>query len=119
MDILIEEYIPAGYDNRVSREFLHQILHVPDRTVRKWIEEARARGVLIASCNGGYFRYLDERDDFYFLAYMRHEDQRFKTQSHNNRLRREAWARIHPEAKKKDRQIPGQMSLFGGATING
>lgn len=108
---MIEEYIPAGYENRVSREFLHEILHIPDRAIRKQIEEARERFVLIASYDGGYFQYKDERDKPYFEAYNAQEEQRFRTQIHNNKLRREAWNRLFP-AEKKGKQIPGQMSLF-------
>lgn len=106
----IEEYIPAGYDKRVSRGYLCEILHIPDREVRKQIEAARGRLVAIASYDGGYFRYMDERDTPYFEAYQRQEDKRFRTQSHNNKLRKEAWARIHPEAKDKN-YIPGQMEM--------
>lgn len=118
MAMLIEEYIPAGYENRVSREYLHEILHIPDRAVRREIELAAERGVLIASCDGGYFRRGSERDDPYIREYMARENNRFKTQSHKNKLMREMWERIHPAAKKS-KQIPGQMSLFGGAATNG
>lgn len=115
---MIEEFIPKGYDNRVSREYLHEILHMPDRAIRREIEKAAERGVLIVSYDGGYFQRESERDDPYIREYMARENNRFKTQSHKNRMLREAWARIHPEAKKS-KQIPGQMSFFGGATING
>ena len=108
--VMIEEYIPAGYEHRVSRGYLHEIMHIPDRQVRLMIADARERGILIASCDGGYFQYRDERDDPYFLDYMRKEDKRFRSQSHANKMRRQAWMRIHPEVK--DNQIPGQLSMF-------
>lgn len=47
----IERFIPEGKENAVSREVLATRLGLPDRTVRKLIEEARDRGELI--CNDG------------------------------------------------------------------
>lgn len=61
----IEEYIPKGYRNRVSRGYLVEILHMTDRSIRDEIKAARLRGVLIASCGGGYFRKKDESDEPY------------------------------------------------------
>ena len=65
----IERFIPEGKENAVSREVLSTRLGLPDRTVRKLIEEARDRGELI--CNDGdgegYYRSYDigqiERQD--------------------------------------------------------
>ena len=57
----IENFIPDGKENAVSREVLATRLGLPDRTVRKLIEEARDRGELI--CNDGdgegYYRSYD------------------------------------------------------------
>ena len=106
--MVIEDYIPTGYRNRVSRGYLVEILHMPDRAVRMEIENARLRGILIASRGGGYFQPADG-DDKYFEDYMRAEDSRFKTISHKRKIEREAWRRRHPEARKD--QIPGQMEL--------
>ena len=109
---MIEDYIPAGYENRVSREDLKRRTGKNDRVIRDEISEAAERGIMIASLDGGYFRYRDSTDDPYFMAYMKMEDQRFKTQSHKNKLRRMAWERMHPGATKaRDKQIPGQMSF--------
>ena len=109
--LLIEDYIPEGYENRVSRDYLKSILHIPDREIREKIAEAAERGCLIASDGGGYFRRKDEKDDPHIQAYILREDRRFRTQSHKNKLMRLAWERIHPE-QKKTQQVPGQMSLF-------
>lgn len=109
--LMIENYIPKGYKNRVSRSYLQETLHIPDRAIRRMIEEAQNRGSLIVSCNGGYFRRKDESDDPYIAAYLGQENRRFKTMSHKNKMLREAWQMIHPE-QKKNKQIPGQMSLF-------
>lgn len=109
---MIEDYIPAGYNNRVSRGYLHEILHVPDRTVRQMIEDAVNRGILIVSADGGYFRRKDERDDVYIRQYIISESNRFKSQSHKNKQLRNLWKEINPEDKKSENQIPGQMSMF-------
>lgn len=57
----IERFIPEGKENAVSREVLSTRLGLPDRTVRKLIEDARDRGELI--CNDGdgegYYRSYD------------------------------------------------------------
>lgn len=106
----IEDYIPKGYDHRVSREYLHGILHSPDRVIRKMIEEAAERGVLIVSANGGYFRPT-KSDEIYVGQYFGKEDKRFRTISHKRKLQRQLWEAIQPTAKKSS-QIPGQMSLF-------
>ena len=108
---MIEDYIPAGYENRITRADLRIRTGKRDRVIRDEISEAVERGVMIASLDGGYFRWRDSRDDPYFMAYMKAEDRRFKTQSHRNRLRRAAWAKTHPGEAKKDKQFPGQMSF--------
>lgn len=106
----IEDYIPKGYEHRVSREYLHGILHTPDRVIRKMIEEAAGRGVLIISANGGYFRPT-KKDEIYVGQYFGQEDKRFRTISHKRKVQRQLWEIIQPNAKKA-KQIPGQMSLF-------
>lgn len=103
----IENFIPAGYYNRISRQQLHDILHLPDRVIRDEIEDAQERGYLIVSRDGGYFQRKDERDDPHIIAYIRQENRRFKTMSHKNKILNNAWERIHPNC----RQIPGQMNL--------
>lgn len=108
---MIEEYIPAGYENRVSRQYLHEILHLNDRVIRDMIADAWERGVPIYSDSGGYFRRGSENDDPHISAYSAREDKRFRTLSHKRKLMRIEWEREHPK-EKKTREIPGQMSLF-------
>ena len=105
----IEDYIPKGYAHRVSREYLHGILHTPDRAIRKMIEEAAERGVLIVSADGGYFRPT-KKDEIYVGQYFGQEDKRFRSISHKRKLQRKLWEGIQPNAKKS-KQIPGQMSF--------
>lgn len=47
----IEDYIPHGKENAITRPELARILGLTDRAVRKEIELARERGELI--CNDG------------------------------------------------------------------
>ena len=108
--IAIEDFIPKGYENRVSRTYLHQILHMPDRVVRESIADAQDRGVLIVSYDGGYFRRKDASDDPYIEAYIGMENRRFESMSHKNKRLREAWRAVHPTDDGK--QIAGQMSLL-------
>lgn len=100
---MIEEFIPAGYQNRVSRAYLHEILHITDREIRSQIADAGERGVLIASYGGGYFRRESAADDPYIEAYIALERKRFTTQSHKLKLLR--------KAMKGTDEIPGQMSF--------
>ena len=54
--MLIENYIPKGYKNRVSRETLEKITRQSDRKNRKQMEDALlSRGVLIINIDNGYF----------------------------------------------------------------
>ena len=104
---MIEEYIPAGYPNRVSRAYLHEILHITDREIRSQIADAGERGVLIASADGGYFQRESAADDPYIEAYIALERKRFTTQSHKLKMLRHAMQEIDPEYDRD--QIPGQM----------
>ena len=110
IDFMIEDYIPSGYANRVSREYLQAILHAQDRAIRRQIEEAAERGILIVSADGGYFRPT-KADEVYVGQYFGQEDKRFRTISHKRKIQRQLWEHIQPAAKKS-KEIPGQMSIF-------
>ena len=57
----IEDYIPNGRDNKISRESLSICTGLPDRHVRRLISEARMRGVpIVGDPAGGY--YMAETD---------------------------------------------------------
>lgn len=57
----IEQYIPHGRENAVTREQLCTLTGLPDRQVRKEIEQARHSGCII--CNdqsgAGYYQTAD------------------------------------------------------------
>lgn len=58
----IEDYIPAGRDNKISRESLSTCTGLTDRVVRAYISEARARGcAIVGDPEGGY--YMAENED--------------------------------------------------------
>lgn len=99
----IEEYIPAGYKHRISRWDLVDILHIPDREVRRGIMDAQNRGIGIYCCNGGYFQRQDESDDPYIAEYVAMERHRFTTQAKKLKALRKAWQGVD------DDQVPGQM----------
>ena len=60
MDIMT--FIPMGKENAISRWELMELTHLPDRTVRKMIQDARDRGELILNDQdgAGYYTSDDE-----------------------------------------------------------
>lgn len=60
MDIMT--FIPKGKENAIPRQELAYILRLPDRTVRKMIQDARDRGELILNDQdgAGYYTSDDE-----------------------------------------------------------
>lgn len=57
----IVDFIPYGKENAVTRWQLADRLNLPDRKIRRLIQEARERGELILndSSGYGYYRSLD------------------------------------------------------------
>lgn len=49
------DLIPSGERNAVSMHYLASILTVDEREVRRLIESARRDGLIIATCEEGYF----------------------------------------------------------------
>lgn len=58
MDIMT--YIPKGKENAIPRHELVNILLLPDRTVRKLIQEARDRGEVILNAQDGRGYYTSD-----------------------------------------------------------
>ena len=54
----IEDYIPIGRENAISRKRLAKITGLPDRTARKMIEQARYDGVPIINLQDGVGYYI-------------------------------------------------------------
>lgn len=69
---LIENYIPAGRDNKISRQSLSICTGLPDRTVRRLISDARMRGVaIVGDPAGGYYMAETEEDVMLLLGELR------------------------------------------------
>ena len=59
----IENYIPQGRENKISRKSLVMCTGLPDRSVRRLISEARMRGIaIVGDPVGGYYRAETEAD---------------------------------------------------------
>ena len=103
---LIENYIPFGYANRISREKLSADTHMSDRKNRKLIEEALLyRDTLIINIDNGYFRpdgSLGDRQKA--KAYLYREQMRTRSCSKRCKAIRHC---LTPKAEDT-----GQMSLM-------
>ena len=65
----IENYIPVGRENKISRESLRACTGLPDRSVRRLISDARMRGVaIVGDPTGGYYMAETEEDVNLLLA---------------------------------------------------
>lgn len=51
--MMIEDFIPKGYENAISRSELARLLNVDDRTLRDMVENARAHGTPILNMQDG------------------------------------------------------------------
>lgn len=56
----ITDFIGRGRENATSREELVQLLNLPDRQIRKMIEQARKRGEIIINDGTGVGYYISE-----------------------------------------------------------
>lgn len=68
----IIDYIPQGKENKISRESLSMCTNLPDRSVRRLISEARAKGhAIVGDPEGGYYMAENEDDVNLLLAELR------------------------------------------------
>lgn len=59
----IENYIPVGRENKISRESLRACTGLPDRSVRRLISDAREHGIpIVGDPTGGYYMAETEAD---------------------------------------------------------
>lgn len=104
--ILIENYIPFGYENRISRSKLVSDTKMSDRKIRQAMEEALLiRGTLIVNIDNGYFRQdgsLGDRQKA--KAYLYREQMRTSSCSKRCKAIRQC---LKPKAEDT-----GQMSLM-------
>ena len=68
----IENYIPQGRDNKISRKSLSICTGLPDRSVRRLISDARMRGIaIVGDPAGGYYMAETEEDVMLLLGELR------------------------------------------------
>lgn len=59
----IENYIPVGRENKISRKSLAICTGLPDRSVRRLISDARMQGIpIVGDPAGGYYLAENEAD---------------------------------------------------------
>lgn len=59
----IENYIPTGRENKISRQSLCMCTGLTDRVMREYISEARSRGkAIVGDPAGGYYMAETEAD---------------------------------------------------------
>ena len=105
---MIENYIPFGYKNRISRDALSAITHQNDRKNRKEMETALLeRKVLIVNIDNGYFKPDGSPEDtLKAKAYLFREQAR--TTSCSKRCKAIVSCLTQP---KEDSVTKNQMSL--------
>lgn len=103
--ILIENYIPFGYANRISRQKLVSDTNMSDRKIRQELEDALLlRGTLVINIDNGYFQPDGSLEDLQRVKeYLFREQAR--TRSCNKRCKA---IRKYLTPKAED---TGQMSL--------
>lgn len=68
----IENYIPVGRENKISRESLRACTGLPDRSVRRLISDAREHGIpIVGDPTGGYYMAETEEDIKLLLGELR------------------------------------------------
>ena len=116
LDIL--QYIPHGKENAISRNELSSLLKMPDRQVRKLIEQKRQKGIpiLSSSRSGGYWLSEDVSE---IRAFLKEAENRIKTEKRNTvqiKRRYDAGAnytivREHTRRLDKTDNVEGQIGF--------
>lgn len=103
--ILIENYIPFGYANRISRQKLVSDTNMSDRKIRQELEDALLlRGTLVINIDNGYFQPDGSVEDRQKAkAYLYREQMRTSSCSKRCKAIRQC---LTPKAEDT-----GQMSL--------
>lgn len=104
----LAELIPGGHENAIDRRTLSVRTGMPDRKIRKLIEEATRSGDIVVNLEGGYFRYMDESDLPYMELYYRREMARGWSIINKCRVIRKFLNR----KKHRDMTAENQISIF-------
>ena len=91
---MITEYIPRGYENRVSRQYLNNVLHITDREIRN--EIANSDEIIIH--DDGYFIPDGPQDLDHIENYMKREVSRYQSILKRVEKAREMYHRIEAKA---------------------
>ena len=78
------DYIPKGHENAVSREYLSNLLGLPDRVIRNAI--AHSEEPIFWKENEGYFRHKNKKDRPYEERYLRQEQSRARAMNRKVRI---------------------------------
>jgi len=84
----IERYIPVGRENAVSRNRLSEITRLNDRTVRREIEQARSRWIIIINLQDGAGYYQTDDVDEIQKQYKLNESRTMSVLVQQKFLRR-------------------------------
>ena len=57
---MVEEYLKRGKENARSRQWLRSMTGMPDREVRREIEDMRNRGIFVCNDGDGQGYYISE-----------------------------------------------------------
>ena len=104
----IEDFIPYGHENKISREMLVIRTGLSDRIVRSEIETARKIRHILIVPDDGYFRprKYDKTDGSILRTFIAQEDQRVKTLEENV----DNYKQMARDFFRDDDQIPGQLT---------
>ena len=108
-EIKIEDYIPFGHENKVTRKYLVAVTGMTDRKVRFAIASARKDRKVMIVPNKGYFRprVHDATDAHLMRIFIAQEIQRKKSLEEDI----ENYQIMEKEYFKESKQIPGQMRM--------
>ena len=108
-EIKIEDYIPFGHENKVTRKYLVAVTGMTDREVRLGIANARINRRVMIVPNKGYFRPRthDTTDAHLMQVFIAQEVQRKKTLEEAI----ENYRSMERDYFNESKQIPGQMRM--------
>lgn len=84
----IEQYIPYGRENAVTREMLRSLTGKSDRMIREEIEQARRRGCIICNDQSGAGYYQTDDLDEIERQYRQQRRRALSVLSQQKHLRR-------------------------------
>ena len=99
----ITKFIGTGKENAVTREQLVAMLNLPDRAVRKLIQDARDRGEIIINEQDGEGYYISDREEDLHKQYRANQNRAMSILKQQKHLREKI------QAKAAERS--GQMEL--------